>query len=1228
MAKKVVVDDQTTEENRPIKKKRSKCCACCVALLVFILVILAAAFGVGWYFGDKFTKQQLGMSLGDTLGILGDLYWTDDGDVVKNPYKQSDLDGFYKEIKRNVLLKESAEIDFDGALSDAIDKYLQSGEAQPQSALRARYSSDTEYSDVDIDGGDGSVGDGDQATDGNPMTDIFVDMIAGVLTRDNIDVELLNAYDENDPSTDKYIFELNDKQFAAFVDNVIGTLLAKADSVQSLKQYADMIDLVKVVSLKQIRFFATPVTTESGEKISATSADVTLWVGLQSAAGQALTYYLNDAGYGWAGPLARWLGNVILPENLYVTLTVPLDGNAKPAITLNDMNDAERARAYKLVNAVMAMNGDESQTVDGMLDGLVENIKPFLESAAENMKFDKVATGTISIDLLDAVTKMASESSEGAPLVKADFIFMLQALFSDPASQYAALEPYRYENVYDVNGKEVYIAGGDPDKTAIDYEQRFIDEIAEKYSVEFKDGTTLDDVLALLGVSLGGGDVDKADLLDLINADKFNESLEKDLSELELTVTDRMLAAALSGQMDKLLTGDGGGFGGLSLALDALTFVKNSGSDNLYALLAVEADVSDLFDSIDGGSLVAKLATGLMPEKILLTVKVDITRDRPAGATPDETTFVLNSCLNTDRALDALAKLVPSLDLGEMAGQIESMLNDMLDQLYKALDIRLVASAMEYDQTNGWSGNGGAIVMPDIFTVVTDTALVDEEGDRIVTPDELKNVLRALNDTSGVDTRVNVEKNYSGFIAQVVDKYYLAPAAGDKLETLDDLTAFMGGFDTSKFRITGDDPSVKYLAHDTRSVAELRPVMSGGEIGALFVEQAGENVKDYAVTNVTTGDDSLTVVLAISMGDLLPDDVKFLMTAETLYVTATVDMSVTNGSGTESDPYRYGVSVALNAMDAATYDATLKIVRFFDPEFDIQAQVDEFGKILYDQMRSVNDSFAASVDGGVAAVKTDFFEFTESGLVMNDFYTFLASKMELELTDGVTTDTLKRAVQGMYERSTVAALANENNYTRGDVMVNAGSAAGTSTMPSMNVTYADTEFNAFLAKGVEGMGSVNVEQTIVLSETDNSAEAAAVRAWASSKLSADKALAANTDYLIVSVSMVMGDFMESDNEKSQGFLPSSVIGTLVYEYTNGNFEQVGIIFNDLGDPEYRVLQQLMGLSADSTDENKVNIATVDGRTAELLNNIVKVMNVELRPQYNGIGIGSIYTSQK
>ncbi|MDE6401616.1 MAG: hypothetical protein K2L54_03285, partial [Clostridiales bacterium] len=386
MAKKVAVPDgEGRTENENIKKKRSRCCTCCLVFVIAMLVIFGAAFGVGWYFGDKFTKENFDMSLGDTLGVLNDLYWTDDKDVVKNPYSAKDLDGFYSQVKRNILLKDDAEVDFDAALSQALDKYLNSDGATEQGSRASGADGAT----------DGENGDGGENADESSIMDVFIDMITNVLHRDNIDLERLNAYDANNPDTDEYIFQLKDKQLAAFINAVLKALLKDANKIEVLSPASKMMNLPSVVSLKQVRFKATTVKAEDGtQTVVATSADVTVWLGFQTAAGQALTYFMKDAGVGWASGLASWLGNVFLPENLYVTMSVPLFGDGTAKLVINDMTAAEHARANKLINGIMKMSGSES-TLDDMMVELTEKIKPYLEDAAEHMDFSAATQGIV-----------------------------------------------------------------------------------------------------------------------------------------------------------------------------------------------------------------------------------------------------------------------------------------------------------------------------------------------------------------------------------------------------------------------------------------------------------------------------------------------------------------------------------------------------------------------------------------------------------------------------------------------------------------------------------------------------------------------------------------------------------------------------------------------------------------------------------------------------------------
>lgn len=1245
MAKKIAVQ---RDDGETPKKKRRRCCTCCLIFLIVMLVIFSAAFGVGWYFGDKFTKENFDMSLSETLGVLNDLYWADDDDVVTNKYSESDIDGFYTQVKRNVLLKDDAEIDFDSALLRAVEKYLGDGVS------------------AQSEGGEGLEIVGDEGEDDSSITDIFADMIAEVLNRDNIDLNRLSGYDEFDPATDEYIFELNDKQFAAFVNAVLKAVLGNTEKIVT-GNVTDMIKLKNVVSLKQIRFRARNETDENGEAtVVASTADITLWVGLQDAAGQAASYFLKQEGFSWASGLVGWLGDVILPENLYITMTVPLYGDAQPQITINNMNDKERAQANKLINGIISMTGANVK-IEDILDDLVEKIKPYLEIATQKMSFGGISNGTLSIDLLDTLVGVASKDLGGDPLTKADFIYLLQAMLSDPAAQLKAIQPYRFQNRYlDENGKSVYIEGGSTELTPIDYEKEFIQAIEDKYSVDFGDAATLADVLAMLGVSLEGGggtSVNPDELCALIDGERFNNSLYRDLKELELHVTDRMLGAALSSQLNAQLTGGGSGFENLNVNLDAFTFIKNKAKpNNLYAYIVVEIDLADMLSSLGGDGIVKTLAANVLPERVLLTVTVDITRNRAAGEKPDKTQFMINACSNTDRALDTLGKLLPELDLQKIAENIESMLNGMLDQMYKNLNIVLVPSAVEYDEATGeYLGETASMVLPDIFTVITDTVLVYEDGERVVEPDELKDVLRALNDTEGLPQESLIADSYSAFIDDVVDKYYLKPADGETISTFDALIGFMDEFSVAKFRISGEDGEVKYLAHDTRGVDELKPFMTDKELGALIQEQIAKsgNVGDYTVMDVLTShENKLTVVLKIAVDDLLPDKVRFLLAEDGLYVTAEVDMNVLaikDIGETQSEGYK--VSLKINNIESdgdegSTFDNLLKIVRFFMPEFDIQSQVDEFGVILYERLNSLNSSISfdvGNVVGGDGESVGDIegsdedvqmYEFTDDGLSMIDFYTFLSNKMSLELDEDTTAETVKGALQGMYEYVDIDGLRNGNNYALGNILRNVGGSGWSDErylgFATVGGTYSDVDFNGFLKTGVESIdsqGQVHVEQTVILHSGDVSDAAKNVRNWVNSRLGSET-VTASGEFMLVTFRMTMQKYMETGNAHAAGFYPESVYATLVFEKTVGSgdksvFNQIGLIFNDMTSAQYAVIVRLMDLSADTSNAEKVNILSVSGRSASVLNELADKGRIDFGGMYNNEGIGSLtFTSNE
>ena len=1175
MAKKIVVEEDENGEVRP-KKKRSKCCTCCIVFLIVVLIILGAAFGVGWYFGDKYTQEYLDMPLSDVMSIFGELYWTSDKDVVKNPYSKKDLDKFYGEIKTNILLKEDADIDFDAALKDAIKSYLAETKSAQNAAVR-------------------NAGEGD-ASDESSFLNIFIDMAASAFTRENIDIDKLNAYSEEN---DNYIFNLNDKQLAAFVNSVLHVMLDEADSMEGLEEITKVVKLSSAVALKQIRFGSVTSKDEMGIDREATTADITIWIGLQDAAGAYVESMVKNSSASWASGLAKFMTDLLLPKNLYITLSFPLYGEADTHVVINDMTKAKRDLTYKLINNVMKLSSEgeeEPQTVQSMLNGVTDQIKPFIEAASSSMDRTSASSGTIKLDLLGSLAAMTGEDPESA-LTKAEFMYMLQALLgSDPDVRLEQLEPHLYDGWYTDGHNAVHNPSSTDGLTKIDYSTELISEMENKYALDFpEDETTgeksFDGILKLLGFSLdeessGGGGTD--DIIGYLDSAKFRALLDvEDINSIKLNITDRMLGAVLSSQMDSLL-----GDMDLTFKLDAFTFVEKN--NHSYALIAVELDIASMLGDLGSDNMLGALAANIMPERMVLSVMVDYTR----GVERNPAEFLFNDYTNTGKVISTLARLMPSFNVEEMSEKISDTVTQMLDMLHDTLN----AEPVTY---NAATSRSAGIQLSDIFTVITDLVLKEDDGTTTVTPQELRNILHGFyNPGEAADRENNVNENssYSGFISSFVDKYYLNSKT--EITSFTELSSFMTGLGTD---FTGNKLLVKpnadesvsgkiYLAHDERSADELKPTMDGESIGALLVEKMPENLKEsFSIYNVQTDNDRLQITLIIRIDKLLPDTVqKLLDGVSELYVTAIVHFDRLNA--TESGYY---VDIKINDMDNPTHNALIRLAQHFDPSFDVDAQVNEFGEVLYEQLGSLEDSVG---DGLVS--------FTSRGMEFPGFYDFLAKKMNL--ADEYTANDLKNALQGMYAHND--EYVNENNYTEEFYSRNSSDLTLDYMFTISGGTATDAEFNDFfdsigdILAGGKGKSGINSEQTIILAKgdtrdnaygTDGASSPKVIREWIKNNTGNDTS---DEELLIVTFKLTVALSMKG-NDSSGGFLPDEIYITAIFRRNSdtGLFENdIDFIYNNLTDSQYNMISHLLGIENKEGD-NTVNINSVCAQAVANLN---------------------------
>lgn len=309
-----------------------------------------------------------------------------------------------------------------------------------------------------------------------------------------------------------------------------------------------------------------------------------------------------------------------------------------------------------------------------------------------------------------------------------------------------------------------------------------------------------------------------------------------------------------------------------------------------------------------------------------------------------------------------------------------------------------------------------------------------------------------------------------------------------------------------------------------------------------------------------------------------------------MYITADVDLSRVTGDGSAENPHAYGVNIKINNMNADEYANTLKIVRFFTPNFDVESQVANFGEILYTQLNNLSTSL-----GGEG-----FISFTDNGVEMISFYGFLANQFKLEQSDE---DTVKAAIQGMYARSTTPELDNPNNYATDDFIVNPSTASAWDPS-SLRTGVTDVDFNAFFASAMKELSNtVTAVQTIVLAAGDDRDNAAAVRTWINAKMDNAHQIDSTKDYLTVTFSMQMGEFMSSGKDNAGGFMPEYVYATVVIEKQAEAFVSVGTIFNNMDPEAYSLLLNLMGLSTDASDPNTVNIETITNKSLEVLNGL-------------------------
>ncbi len=119
MSKKITSSEADSEEQGKVKKRRGGCITTCLVLVIINFALSCVLICVGFIAGDQFARQRLGMTIGETFGVVRGVTHSN-GDIVDHAYDESDEAKFYDSVGETLMLN-SGVIDGDEMKSTVID---------------------------------------------------------------------------------------------------------------------------------------------------------------------------------------------------------------------------------------------------------------------------------------------------------------------------------------------------------------------------------------------------------------------------------------------------------------------------------------------------------------------------------------------------------------------------------------------------------------------------------------------------------------------------------------------------------------------------------------------------------------------------------------------------------------------------------------------------------------------------------------------------------------------------------------------------------------------------------------------------------------------------------------------------------------------------------------------------------------------------------------------------
>ncbi len=405
------------------KKKKMGCCGCLFTMFLVFILFIGAGIGVGVYFGNKALKKNYGISIKDAFSVVGALYGADEDKIITNAPTDGDEAGFYAKINDRLYLKDGTitKNSFDGVLN----------------SMLGQSSAPLTTTPVFLEGGNGAS-------------------VEEVISRNNIDFTKLakftDEYDYDLNYTDDFVIAVTDKEIMALVKPVVEDKLGSVPMVGGKLEF------------KQISFYRTILDQPALSAVVELDLDDLVYE------------VLGDSGLP---KIVRKVVKGVLPGEIFVTVSVTLDGEIAGDIVINNMNAKQQNTVHQLISAI---TGRESRVI--ISDFIADNTESLINKADDMMRFsENMSHGAINFDLFSLLAGTAFSGSEvsGTDMAVV-YTTMLKAETENMLASHTAdmfEHQYREEGKDELTYSETPIEGA----TLVDYKQEFMDEFSSKYLV-------------------------------------------------------------------------------------------------------------------------------------------------------------------------------------------------------------------------------------------------------------------------------------------------------------------------------------------------------------------------------------------------------------------------------------------------------------------------------------------------------------------------------------------------------------------------------------------------------------------------------------------------------------------------------------------------------------------------------------------------------------------------